>query len=81
MVSRVEMRRVLLEQEEKLHSYFRGFQENGGPPDHGDIRNMIGEVREETQDQLFPILSADQLSRYEESSGQMIAIEIGETEN
>ena len=76
----VEMGRVLLEQEEKLHSYFRGFQENGGPPDHEDIGNMIEAVREETQEQLFPILSADQLSRYEESSSHMISIEIGETE-
>ena len=77
----VEMGRILLEQENKLHSYFRGFRESGGPPDHEDIRNLIGEVREETQEQLFPILSADQLSRYEESSSQMISIEIDETEN
>jgi len=75
----VEMGRILLEQEERLHTYFRGFRESGGPPDHEDIRNMIGEVREETQEQLFPILSADQLSRYEESSSQIISIEIDET--
>jgi len=77
----VEMGRILLEQEKKLHSYFRGFRESGGPRDHEDIRSMIGEVREETQEQLFPILSADQLSRYEESSSQIISIEIDETEN
>ena len=63
-----EMGRILLEQDQKIRTYFEEFRESGGPPDHSDIRSTMTELRGGTRDQLSLILSVDQMSQYEESS-------------
>jgi len=63
-----EMGRILLEQDQKIRTYFEGFRESGGPSDHSDIRSTMTELRGGTRDQLSLILSVDQMSQYEESS-------------
>ena len=63
-----EMGRILLEQDQKIRTYFEEFREGGGPADHADIRSTMAELRGGTREQLSLILSVDQMSQYEESS-------------
>ena len=75
-----EMGRILLEQDQKIRTYFEEFRESGGPADHADIRSTMTELRGGTRDQLSLILSVDQMSQYEESGQNIISIEINETD-
>ena len=75
-----EMGRILLEQDQKVRDYFRGFRESGGPSDQEEIRSTMTEIFGGTRDQLSPVLSVDQMSQYEESSQGIISIEINETD-
>ena len=72
-----EMGRILLDQDQKIHAFFEGFQAADGLADHGDIRKSMTDLRAGTREQLVSVLSADQLSQYEESS-QGISIEVSD---